>query len=97
MNTEQYATTDVMLAQLEAAKQAEQDRQTIREHLDKKFLDAMKRVFCYDQPSLAYYQHEDGSPANGQDYNMVVLNGAVRDGQKRVIATLEYIFHNQNA
>lgn len=89
-----YDTTELMLAQSKAAKLMEQDREIIREHLDRKFLDALKRMFCYDQPSFSYHRATDGTPAEGQDYRMVVLNGAVRDGQREVIATLEYIFNN---
>ena len=93
MSTE-YTTTDLMLAQAIAAEVMEQDKKIIREHLDRKFLDALKRYFGYDMPSLSYYRTDDGTPASGQDYNMVVLNGAVRDGQREVLATLECIFNN---
>ena len=93
MATEEFATTDMMLAQQQACRMIEEDKLTIRQHLDRRFLDALKRMFGYDLPSIAYHRSADGVPTSGQDYHMVVLNGAVRDGQREVIATLEHIFN----
>lgn len=90
----EYETTELMLAQRKASELMQEDRRTVAEHLDRKFLAALKRMFNYDQPSFMYHRLDDGTPASGQDYQMVMLNGAVRDGQREVIATLEYIFNN---
>lgn len=93
MAIEEFATTEMMLANQRACHKIEEDKQTIRQHLDRKFLDALKRLFGYDLPSITYHRSDDGVPTSGQDYHMVVLNGAVRDGQREVIATLEHIFN----
>lgn len=94
MNTTTYATTELMLAQQQASADYEKDRQIIKEHLDRKFMDALKRMFNYDMPCISYYRNEDGTVSSGQDFRMVMLNGAVKDGQREVIATLEYILNH---
>lgn len=87
-------TSEIGLANMRAKAAFEKDREIIKEHLDTKFLDALKRMFNYDAPSISFHRNYDGTALAGQDYNMTILNGAIRDGQREVIATLEHIFRN---
>lgn len=82
---------DTLNSYEEGASLYAEDLKTIKEHLDTKFLDALKRRFDYHRPSIVYARNEHDAPVPGQDYQMVMLNAAVRDGQREVIATLEYI------
>lgn len=91
MNT---AITDAAINQEAATIKYFADRQFIKEHLNKDFLDALKRMFNYDSPSISFYRNHDGTVRDGQDYHMVMLNAAVRDGQREVIALLENILNN---
>lgn len=91
MNT---TTTDAAINQETAALSYMRDRQLIKECMNRDFLDALKRMFNYDSPSISFYRNHDGTVRDGQDYHMVMLNAAVRDGQREVIAILENILNN---
>lgn len=66
----------------------------IKRGMGRDALEALKERFNYYAPAFLYQQDAAGGVEYGHDARMVVLNAAVRDGQREVLMYLEQILHH---
>ena len=69
-------------------------RLRIKQGMGKDALDALKERFNYNAPAFIFDQTSGSGVAPNQDYEMVVLNAAIRDGQREVLMYLDSILNH---
>lgn len=74
---------------------AESWKHRIKCGMGKDALEALKERFNYYAPAFIFDQTSGSGVAPNQDSKMVVLNAAIRDGQREVLMYIESILNHE--